>query len=149
MLESLIGYIIEVSRGLGVTLSVFAMTLIISLPLGVIVAVCRLSKNKIICSIAKFYIWVLRGTPLMLQIALVFFGLPSIGIVFEPSGRSPEICPKPPHPCSTQRYNSIPADSEPGSNPSRRWPSRPWSHRRHSIWRRSPRWPRPSRTRPG
>ena len=50
MLESLIGYIIEVSRGLGVTLSVFAMTLIISLPLGVIVAVCRLSKNKIICS---------------------------------------------------------------------------------------------------
>ena len=43
MLESLIGYIIEVSRGLGVTLSVFAMTLIISLPLGVIVAACGLN----------------------------------------------------------------------------------------------------------
>ena len=53
MLESLIGYIIEVSRGLGVTLSVFGMTLIISLPLGVVVAVCRLSKNKIICSIDR------------------------------------------------------------------------------------------------
>ena len=83
MLESLLGYIVEVSSGLGITLSVFAMTLLISLPLGIIVAVCRLSKNKILCSIAKFYIWVLRGTPLMLQIALVFFGLPSIGIVFD------------------------------------------------------------------
>ena len=83
MLTSLIGYIVEVSRGLGITLSVFAMTLIISLPLGIVVAVCRISKNKIICSIAKLYIWVLRGTPLMLQIALVFFGLPSVGIVFD------------------------------------------------------------------
>ena len=79
MLTSLIGYIVEVSRGLGITLSVFAMTLIISLPLGIVVAVCRISKNKIICSIAKLYIWVLRGT----QIALVFFGLPSVGIVFD------------------------------------------------------------------
>ena len=83
MLTSLIGYIVEVSRGLGITLSVFFMTLIISLPLGVVVAVCRISKNKIVCNIAKLYIWVLRGTPLMLQIALVFFGLPSVGIVFD------------------------------------------------------------------
>ena len=83
MLESLLGYIVEVSSGLGITLSVFAMTLLISLPLGILIAVCRLSKNKIICNIAKLYIWVLRGTPLMLQIALVFFGLPSVGIVFD------------------------------------------------------------------
>ena len=42
MLESLLGYIVEVSSGLGITLSVFAMTLLISLPLGIVVAVCRL-----------------------------------------------------------------------------------------------------------
>ena len=54
MLGALLGYIVEVSRGLGVTLSVFFMTLAISLPLGIIVAVCRLSENKIICNAAKF-----------------------------------------------------------------------------------------------
>lgn len=60
--------------GLGVTLSVFILTLIISLPLGLLVSFGRMSKNIIIRSIVKFYISIMRGTPLMLQLMVVFYG---------------------------------------------------------------------------
>lgn len=73
-------YLFQILEGLGLTLSVFSVSLILSLPLGVIVAVLRLSKIKIVSKITAGYIWVLRGTPLLLQIMVVFFGLPSIGI---------------------------------------------------------------------
>ncbi len=55
-------------------LSIFVLTLIFSMPLGMIVAFGRMSKNKIIRNITKFYISVLRGTPLMLQLLVVFYG---------------------------------------------------------------------------
>lgn len=60
--------------GLGTTLSVFFLTLLISLPLGLLVAFGRMSKNVIIRSIIKTYISIMRGTPLMLQLMVVFYG---------------------------------------------------------------------------
>lgn len=60
--------------GLGITLSVFALTLLISLPLGLLVSFGRMSRNIIIRSIVKFYISIMRGTPLMLQLMVVFYG---------------------------------------------------------------------------
>lgn len=69
--------------GLKITLSVFGITLLLSMPLGIGIAFMRLSKIKIISEIAKLYILVMRGTPLLLQIIVVFFGLPIIGIVFD------------------------------------------------------------------
>ena len=69
--------------GLKITLSVFFITLIISIPLGITIAFLRLSKNKIISQIANIYILIMRGTPLLLQLVFVFFGLPLIGIVFD------------------------------------------------------------------
>ncbi|NMB27811.1 MAG: amino acid ABC transporter permease, partial [Tissierellia bacterium] len=69
--------------GLITTLEVFFFTLILSIPLGIIVAIGRLSKVKLISKITELYIWVMRGTPLMLQIVFVFFGLPIVGVIFD------------------------------------------------------------------
>lgn len=70
-------------EGLKITLSVFFITLIISVPLGIMIAFLRLSKNKIISQIANLYILIMRGTPLLLQLVFVFFGLPLMGIIFD------------------------------------------------------------------
>lgn len=70
-------------EGLKITLSVFFITLIISVPLGIMIAFLRLSKNKIISQISNLYILIMRGTPLLLQLVFVFFGLPLMGIIFD------------------------------------------------------------------
>lgn len=60
--------------GFGATLSIFVLTLLFSLPLGLLITFGRMSKNIILRGITKFYISVMRGTPLMLQLLVVFFG---------------------------------------------------------------------------
>lgn len=70
-------------EGIKVVLLVFFTTLCISIPLGVVVVFLRLSKIKMLKNIAKSYILVLRGTPLMLQLIFIFYGLPLVGIVFD------------------------------------------------------------------
>lgn len=69
-------------EGLQITLALWAVTLLFSLPLAFPVAFLRSSKNKIISTAAKYYIDIMRGTPLLLQMCFIFFGLPEIGIVF-------------------------------------------------------------------
>lgn len=69
--------------GLNTTLKVFTLTLVLSIPLGVLVSLGRLSKIKPLSSAVQLYIWVMRGTPLLLQIVFIFFGLPIIGITFD------------------------------------------------------------------
>lgn len=65
------------------TLLIFFITLLASLPLGVIMALARLSKFGPLNIFMQFYIWVFRGTPLLLQLFFVFYGLGAIGIVFD------------------------------------------------------------------
>ena len=60
--------------GMGVSFAIFALTLIFSLPLGLLISFGRMSKNKIISIIVRFYISIMRGTPLMLQLFVVYFG---------------------------------------------------------------------------
>lgn len=60
--------------GFGATLSIFLLTLLFSLPLGLVIAFGRMSKNIVLRGITKFYISIMRGTPLMLQLLVVFFG---------------------------------------------------------------------------
>ena len=57
-----------------VTVQIFVLTLVFSMPLGLIIAFGRMSKNRIIRAIVKAYISLMRGTPLMLQILVVYFG---------------------------------------------------------------------------
>lgn len=59
--------------GIGVSLEIFILTLILAVPLGIIVALFRNSKCKIISYIMKLYILLIRGTPIMLQIIVVYF----------------------------------------------------------------------------
>lgn len=66
--------ILKMSEGLGRTCAIFFLTLLFSLPLGMVVAFLRRSKNKLISNAMRFFIAVLRGTPLMLQLLAVTYG---------------------------------------------------------------------------
>lgn len=67
-----------IANGLGVTISLFAVVLLLSLPGGILAALLRLSPIGIVRKIMAFYVYVMRGTPLMLQILFIYYGLPFI-----------------------------------------------------------------------
>ncbi len=71
---SLITIILKMCEGLGKTCAIFFLTLLFSLPLGMVISLLRMSKNKIISKITQFAVSVLRGTPLMLQLLAVTYG---------------------------------------------------------------------------
>ena len=60
-------------EGLGMSMAIFALTIVGAIPLGIPVALARLSKFKPLALLAQFYISVMRGTPLMLQMFAVYF----------------------------------------------------------------------------
>jgi polar amino acid transport system permease protein len=62
--------------GAGVTLQVFCVTLIFSIPLGIACAIGKISRFKILHGIIGAYTWVFRGTPLLLQLFFFYYGLP-------------------------------------------------------------------------
>ena len=62
------------AQGFGTTLAIFGLTLFFSIPLGLLVAVLKMSKYKVIRYPVTFYISVMRGTPLLLQIVAIYFG---------------------------------------------------------------------------
>lgn len=64
----------QLVQGLGGTCLIFFLTLIFSMPLGLLVCFGRMSKNVVVRTIMKVYISVMRGTPLMLQLLVVYFG---------------------------------------------------------------------------
>ena len=64
----------QLVSGMGASLLIFVLTLLFSMPLGLLVAFGRMSKFKPLQAIVKFFIAILRGTPLMLQLLVVFFG---------------------------------------------------------------------------
>lgn len=66
--------------GLQTTLALFAIVLVASLPLGMIIGILRVFGPKFLQGLIGIYIYIMRGTPLMLQLMFVFFGLPFIGI---------------------------------------------------------------------
>lgn len=68
------------ASGCKVTLEIFAVTLILSIPLGLLLAIGRISSIKPLNKAVEIYNWIMRGTPLMLQLLFVYFALPSFGI---------------------------------------------------------------------
>ena len=66
--------IVSMAEGLERTCAIFFLTLIFSLPLGMCVALLRMSKSKVVANATRFVISVLRGTPLMLQLLAVTYG---------------------------------------------------------------------------
>lgn len=68
----------QIVEGLSITMEIFIFTLLISIPLGILVAMCRLSKCKPVSKLTEMYILIMRGTPLLLQIVFIYFGLPLV-----------------------------------------------------------------------
>ena len=79
-MEQLVHTFLLMLEGTEITLEIFFVTLILSLPIGMLAALGRLSSFKLISRVVEFYIWIMRGTPLMLQLLFVYFALPMIGI---------------------------------------------------------------------
>lgn len=71
-------------HGCLVTLEYCSVSLLLGLALGVILALMRDSKTKLLFGTSWFYIWVFRGTPLMVQLFIIYFGLPQFGITMTP-----------------------------------------------------------------
>ena len=67
-------------QGAEVTLTIFVVTLALSLPIGGLAALGRISTFAPIRYLMEFYVWIMRGTPLMLQLLFVYFALPMVGI---------------------------------------------------------------------
>lgn len=67
-------------EGLKVTLFFWVVTLVLSFLFSLPITYLRLSKNKILSSVIRFYIYIMRGTPLLLQLMFFYFGLPLFGI---------------------------------------------------------------------
>ena len=66
--------LLQLCNGMLTSVEIFALTLIFSLPLGLLVTFGRMSKNVILRTVMRVYISVMRGTPLMLQLLVVFYG---------------------------------------------------------------------------
>ena len=73
----------EMLGGISFTLSIFGLTLLFALPLGLLLSFGRMSKFKVINIPVNLYILLMRGTPLMLQLMFVFFGMPALGFTFD------------------------------------------------------------------
>ncbi|MBR5233282.1 MAG: amino acid ABC transporter permease [Clostridia bacterium] len=73
-METFLNVTLDLLNGFGMTLKLFALTLVFSLPLGLIFSFFSMSKFKPLSAAMKLLIWVIRGTPLMLQIIVVFYG---------------------------------------------------------------------------
>ncbi|RHW46871.1 amino acid ABC transporter permease [Bombilactobacillus bombi] len=69
--------------GAKITLLLFVITLILSIPLGIILSWGLRSHFKLLRWLLSGYVWLMRGTPLLLQLIFIFYGLPTIGVVFE------------------------------------------------------------------
>ena len=79
----------KLGEGMVVTLMLFAVTLLFSLPLGLLISFGRMAKNVVIRTIFKAYISIMRGTPLMLQLMVIYFGPYYIfGITNSPSWKN-------------------------------------------------------------
>ena len=69
--------------GVRVTLPLTLLSFVLALIISVVVALIQYANVKVLRQICRFYIWVVRGTPLLVQLYLVFYGLPSIGIMLD------------------------------------------------------------------
>ena len=69
--------------GLTMTIPLTAISFAIALVIAVAVALVQFAKVPVLRQLARFYIWVIRGTPLLVQLFVVFYGLPHVGILID------------------------------------------------------------------
>ena len=76
--EAMIKLVAAMQDGFANTLTIFFLTLLFSIPLGMVVALLRMSKRRVISVPVSLYILIMRGTPLMLQIFAIYFAIPML-----------------------------------------------------------------------
>ena len=79
-MQEILGVLPALLKGTLITMQVFAMVLVLSIPLGIVLSFLYQTKSKVIHWLLSAFIWVMRGTPLLLQLIFVYYVLPSIGI---------------------------------------------------------------------
>ena len=89
MSDRLLGIIVDsftkiLIPGIKVTIPLTVLSFSFAMVIAVIVAMIQFANVKVLKHVARFYIWVVRGTPLLVQLYVVFFGLPKVGIVLDP-----------------------------------------------------------------
>ena len=70
--------------GLTVTIPLTIIAFSLAMVIAVVVALIQFANVKILKQICRFYIWIIRGTPLLVQLYVIFFGLPNLGIMIDP-----------------------------------------------------------------
>ena len=70
--------------GITVTIPLTALSFSISLVISVAVALVQFAQVPVLTKLARLYIWIIRGTPILVQLFVVFYGLPGVGILIEP-----------------------------------------------------------------
>ncbi|MBU8878415.1 amino acid ABC transporter permease [Bacillus sp. FJAT-29790] len=70
--------------GIAFTVPLTLISFFLGLILALLTAMARISGIKVLDAIARFYVWVIRGTPLLVQLFIIFYGLPSIGVTIGP-----------------------------------------------------------------
>ena len=80
-MDYIISIIPQMLMGTVDTLRLFFITIVLAIPLGIVLAFCRISPFKLLRDVVAAYVYVLRGTPLMLQLLFVYFGLPFIPVI--------------------------------------------------------------------
>ena len=76
--EALLKLIASMQDGFVNTLTIFFLTLVFSIPLGMVLALLRMSKRRVVSTPVSLYILIMRGTPLMLQIFAIYFAIPML-----------------------------------------------------------------------
>ncbi|ANS75543.1 cysteine ABC transporter permease [Paenibacillus yonginensis] len=70
--------------GVAFTIPLTLISFALGLILAILTALARLSNIGVLRQLARFYVWIIRGTPLLLQLFIIFYGLPSVGITLDP-----------------------------------------------------------------
>ncbi len=87
-METYINYVIDTTqfilKGSVLTVELYMVTIIFAIPLGIALALMKISKFKSLRVFISFYTWVFRGTPLLLQLFFTYYGLAIIGISLQP-----------------------------------------------------------------
>ncbi len=78
MLKNLFDIAVLLTDGVKYTLALFAVTIVGALPLGLVLTFMRIGKNAVFRGITGFYVYIMRGTPLLLQLYFFYYGLPFI-----------------------------------------------------------------------
>jgi polar amino acid transport system permease protein len=73
-----------IARGSAITVELCAVTMLFALPLAVLLALARVSKNRLVVRLLKVYSWIFRGTPLLLQLFFTYYGLSLFGLNLPP-----------------------------------------------------------------